>query len=292
MVDDITVRRVKPSAGSTTVAPPPPSSTEAGLIRPVRGIYWTNWGRDTPLDSLPSEYNLLYAAFAYGDGSGTGRAVFRPDDGSGVSAAEFARQVRVAQTQGRRVVLSIGGANPVGLRMETQAHVDQLVSSVSSIVDTYGFDGIDWDLEQAGTFSADTLTAATRAFTDRYGPEFIVTAAPSPSSAPYKEFARRVGDDLDLITPQYYGYVSADRVADIRWRTFELIETYGVAPYRIGFGAKVGNDALTSPVGVWRDAVIAMQHRYPDFGGAMVWDATAERLAGNPFATTVSPAFH
>lgn len=255
----------------------------------VAATYWTNWGRGTPLDQLPAGFNLLFVAFAYGDGSGTGRVVFRPDDGSGVSPAQFLGQVRHAQAAGDRVVLSLGGANPVGLKLLTDANVDQLVTSVSAIVDTYGFDGVDWDLEQADIYTVANLLAATRAWKQRYGTDFLVTATPAPSSVPYKQFAQQAGPLLDYLAPQYYDYADPNRLAGIRSRTAELVTRYGVPASKIGIGAKVGSDAASAPASFWRDAVASMRALYPSFRGASVWEATRERTAGNPFATTVVP---
>jgi hypothetical protein len=256
----------------------------------VAATYWINWGRNTPLDRLPAGYNVIFAAFAYGDGSGTGRAVFRPDDGSGVSPTEFRRQVRAAQATGDKVVLSIGGANPVGLMLLTSAHLDQLVTSINGIVDTYGFDGIDWDLEQADIYTVANLLAATRAWKQRYGSRFIVTATPAPSSVPYKQFARQAGPLLDYIAPQYYDYADSNRLAGIRSRTAELVRTYGVPASKIGIGSRVGGDRLSAPASFWRDAVTAMRSLYPSFRGASVWEASREQASGNPFATYVVPA--
>lgn len=282
-----------PSALPPAVTVSPGAATSSGssrLPRRVAGIYWTNWGRNTRLDRLPAGYNVIYAAFAYGDGSGTGRAVFKPDDGSGTSPSAFLAQVRAAQGAGRRVLLSVGGANPVGLKLLSPANVDEFTLSVQAIVDTYGFDGIDWDLEQNDIFTVDTMLAATERLKTRYGSGFIITAAPAPASVPYKQFAQRAGDLLDYIAPQYYAYAATDRLAGIRSRTAELVTAYGVPARKIGIGCKVGSDSYTAPATFWRDAITSLRRSYPDVAGGMVWDATAERLSGDRFAGVTVPA--
>ncbi len=281
--------RPKGSGGGVAPAAPPVVTATRALPARIAAAYWTNWGKATPLDALPANINVVFASFAYGDGSGTGRAVFVPDDGSGVSKAEFKAQVKDAQAAGRRVILSIGGANPVGLRLLTTGDVTALVASINGIVDEYGFQGVDWDLEQPEIYTVDNLLAATRAWKLRYGSSFAVTASPAPASVPYKVFARRAGSLLDYIAPQYYGYADANRLAGIKYRTKELIDGYGVSPAKIGVGMKFGTDDLTETADVWRTALVAMREMYPGLAGASVWDATYQRANGDPFAQYVAP---
>lgn len=280
----LTLRTATPAASA-----PVSTAPVSALPRRVAATYWTNWAPGTPLDQLPAAYNVIFAAFAYGDGSGTGRAVFRPDDGSGTAPPEFLRQMRAAQATGDQVVLSIGGANPVGLRLLTAEHVDQLVASIEGIVDAYGFDGVDWDLEQADGYTVENLLACTRAWKTRYGAQFLVTATPAPSSRPYKVFAQQAGPLLDYVAPQYYDYADPDRLAGILSRTRELVTAYGVPARKIGIGTRVGADPLSAPATFWRDALAAVRTTYPDLAGASVWEAAGERAAGDPFARLVAP---
>lgn len=254
----------------------------------VCGIYLPNWTKTTLLD-IPSSYNLVYAAFAYGDGSGTGTVVFNSDDGSGLSATTFKAQMQTLQMRGTKIILSLGGSNPVGLQLLTQNNVNELVNSVNSIVDSFGFDGIDWDLEQTNIYTVANLLACTKAWKAKYGDSFIVAAAPGPSVTQYKQFAQQAGTLLDLTCMQYYDYADSNRLAGIQSRTAELINTYGVPANRIGVGCKTGTDSLTAPASYWKDVFSSMLKLYPDFRGGMVWEADYEKRTGNQFASLVNP---
>ncbi|MCB1282531.1 MAG: chitinase, partial [Salinibacterium sp.] len=62
------------------------------------------------------------------------------------NAAQFPADVQALQAQGKKVLISIGGANgPVQLLTATD--VTNFVSSMLSIITTHGFDGLDIDLE-------------------------------------------------------------------------------------------------------------------------------------------------
>jgi chitinase len=134
------------------------------------------------------QFDVVNAAFGVPGGGSSSRIVFSP----GVeSAADFISDVGILHNQGQVVLLSIGGANsPV--RLNTSTDVDNFVNSVSGIVNTYGFDGIDIDFENGSlTLNAgDTdinnptsptvvnLISALHQLSDQFGPGFVITMAP------------------------------------------------------------------------------------------------------------------
>jgi chitinase len=68
---------------------------------------------------------------------------FVPDQ---VSPSILISQIQTLQSTGKKVVISIGGASaPVSLDNQTER--DTFISTMNSIIDMYGFDGIDIDLE-------------------------------------------------------------------------------------------------------------------------------------------------
>jgi chitinase len=107
------------------------------------------------------------------------------------SEADFTAAIRAKQAQGKKVLISIGGANGQ-VQLTTTAARDAFVSSVSAIIDRYGLDGLDIDFEGHSLYlnPGDTdfhnpttpvivnLIAALRTLKSRYGSDFVLTMAP------------------------------------------------------------------------------------------------------------------
>jgi len=109
--------------------------------------YWHNWNTSSApyiqLDQVDSRYNIVDLAFAVPRTGTDYDMVFTP---SMVTEATLKTQIQTLQSQGRKVIISIGGANdPVVLN--NTAERDQFVLSMGTIITNYGFDGIDIDLE-------------------------------------------------------------------------------------------------------------------------------------------------
>ncbi|MFM9055143.1 MAG: glycosyl hydrolase family 18 protein, partial [Bacteroidota bacterium] len=117
------------------------------LPSPALVGYYHNWNSSSApyiaLDQVDSRYNVIDVAFAL-PAPGTDYDMrFVPDQGS---VQSFTSQVQFVQGQNRRVLISIGGATaPISLN--THVERDSFVSSMFQILTTYGFDGIDIDLE-------------------------------------------------------------------------------------------------------------------------------------------------
>ena len=115
--------------------------------------YWHNWNdAGAPyleLDQIDPRYNVIEVAFAEPAVGTTYDMVFVP---SQVSPTTFGLQVDALHAQGRKVLISIGGANAT-VHLNSDLERDQFVSSVLDIIADYGFDGIDIDLEGASVSS-------------------------------------------------------------------------------------------------------------------------------------------
>ncbi|MEU9452377.1 glycoside hydrolase family 18 protein [Streptomyces sp. NPDC048277] len=107
------------------------------------------------------------------------------------SDADFKAAVKAKQAAGKKVLISIGGANGQ-VQLTTTAARDTFVSSVSNIIDTYGLDGLDIDFE-GHSLSLDTndtdfknpttpvivnLISALKTLKARYGSTFVLSMAP------------------------------------------------------------------------------------------------------------------
>jgi chitinase len=179
--------------------------------------FWHNWpagpsdgyrqGRfaEIALEAVPKEYNVVAVAFMKGSGIPT----FKPFN---VSDAEFRRQVGVLNSQGRAVLLSLGGADA---HIELRAGQEQpLANEIIRLVETYGFDGLDIDLEQSAIdFAANktVLPAALKRVKDHYagqGKHFIISMAPEfpylTSNGKYVGYLQALEGYYDFIAPQFY----------------------------------------------------------------------------------------
>ena len=157
---------------------------------------WDNSGNPfIKLRDVDKNWDVINISFAepVSAGSTDGKMKF---DISGLTAdytkADFKNDVKALQAQGKKIVLSIGGYEGY-FSLTSQSAVNQFVSDIKSIVDEYGFDGIDIDLEQSSVqfeSGKDTdinnptspkivnMINAIRTIVNSYGDDFILSWAP------------------------------------------------------------------------------------------------------------------
>lgn len=179
--------------------------------------FWHNWAAGASdgyqqgqfanmnLTDIPAEYNVVAVAFMKGDGIPT----FKPYN---LSDTEFRRQVGVLNSQGRAVLISLGGAD-AHIELKT-GDEDRLANEIIRLVETYGFDGLDIDLEQAAIGAANNKTvlpAALKKVKTHYaaeGKNFIVSMAPEfpylRTNGTYLDYITALEGYYDFIAPQYY----------------------------------------------------------------------------------------
>ena len=109
--------------------------------------YWQNWQDPAspyiPLTSVDSAYNVIPVAFAIPSVGSTYNMVFSPDVGT---VQQFINDVQTVQSQGKEVLISIGGAT-ANIELNDTNERNVFVSTMMTIINTYGFDGIDIDIE-------------------------------------------------------------------------------------------------------------------------------------------------
>jgi chitinase/chitodextrinase len=149
--------------------------------------FWHNWPsepgqgyqqglfKEMQLTDIPEAYNVVAVAFMKGAGIPT----FKPYN---LSDDAFRAQVAALNAQGRAVLISLGGADA---HIELHAGQEEaLAYEIIRLVEVYGFDGLDIDLEQAAITFADNRTvlpAALRMVREYYeteGKHFIISMAP------------------------------------------------------------------------------------------------------------------
>lgn len=191
--------------------------------------YWHNFDNGSTalkLRDVSPQYDVIHVAFAETVGRDHSTLSFTPYN---VTVAKFRSDVAYLHSQGKKVLISIGGQNG-SVELHSNQDVQNFVNSLASIIQTYGFDGLDIDLE-GGSVSlgaGDTdyrhpttpkivnLIAAVRQLSDRVGPGFMLTMAPETAyvqggivayAGPwgaYLPVIHGLRDKLDFIHVQHY----------------------------------------------------------------------------------------
>ncbi|SHI69443.1 Chitinase [Clostridium cavendishii DSM 21758] len=151
--------------------------------------YWHNFDNGTgiiKLRDVSPKWDVINVSF--GETGGDRATVeFTPCYGT---EEGFKADIAYLKSQGKKVNLSIGGQNGVVLVPDAQSR-DKFVNSLKTLIDKYGFDGIDIDLESGISLEGNdndfknpktpqivNLISAIRTLADSYGPNFIVSMAP------------------------------------------------------------------------------------------------------------------
>lgn len=127
---------------------------------------------------VPNVWDVIVVAFA--DDAGNGSVAFNLD--SGLNKAQFISDVAAKRSQGKIVVLSFGGQNGT-VTLNNSTHVTNFVNSTAAIMNEYGFDGIDIDLESGagvlhGAPVIQNIVTASKQLQARFGSSFYLSMAP------------------------------------------------------------------------------------------------------------------
>jgi len=154
---------------------------------------FANGAGNVNIQDAPAAWNVIALAFA--DSNGAGDITFTPCPASQCPGAQTQAQliagIKTVQSQGRKVLISIGGANGQ-VTLNSAADATEFVNTVSSIVDTYGLNGVDLDFENQSltlnsgdndfthptTPAVVNLISAVQQLKAKYGSGFIVAMAP------------------------------------------------------------------------------------------------------------------
>jgi|HubBroStandDraft_6_1064221.scaffolds.fasta_scaffold23771_4 chitinase len=156
------------------------------------GGYWHNFANAAgvvPLADVPDAYDVVNIAFAVpAPGSTSDIRLTLVDP---ISEIDFADGIRMLQKRGKKVLLSIGGADAT-VQLKSREDTALFVTSVAGLVEKYGFDGIDIDFENQSLYLTEgdcnlfepvsevviNLITALRSLHSRFGPDFAVSLAP------------------------------------------------------------------------------------------------------------------
>lgn len=192
--------------------------------------YWHNFNNGTgvlPLSKVSDDWDVIVVSFA--DSLGAGKIGFTLDDGAG-TVEQFKADIKAKQAQGKKVVLSLGGQNGT-VSLGSQVEADNFSASLYELIRTYGFDGIDLDLENGVTQGAPIQTflpPAVKSLKNKVGPGFYLSMAPewvyvqggantyANIWGAYLPIVEALRAELTVLHPQYYNngvvYVSLPKV--------------------------------------------------------------------------------
>jgi len=193
---------------TTTTTSNPPNT---GLPKHVLTGYWQNFyngARALRLADVPTTYDIVAVAFA--DATATqGQVAFTLDSGlssqlGGYTDAQFKADIRTLQNRGQKVIISVGGERgTVSVGNSTAA--TNFANSVRGLISTYGFNGVDIDLENG--VNATYMGQALRSI--HAGGGTVITMAPQTidmqnTAAEYFKLALATKDILTIVNMQYY----------------------------------------------------------------------------------------
>jgi chitinase len=283
--------------------------------------YWQNFDNGAAVQKLAdvqSQYDIIAVAFA--DAASTpGAVTFNLDSAGlgGYTVDQFKSDIRAKQAAGKKVVISVGGERGT-VAVNDAASAANFANSVYFLMQTYGFDGVDIDLENG--LNATYMTQALRSLSAKAGPSLIITMAPQTidmqsTSNSYFQTALNIKDILTVVNMQYYnsgsmlgcdGKVYSQGSVDFLTALACIQLEGGLAPSQVGLGlpastrgagsgyvspSVVNNalDCLTKGTGC---GSFKPSRTYPDLRGAMTWSTNWDATAGNAWSNAVGPHVH
>ena len=259
----------------------------------IVGGYYPNWTPAPPrIRDLNANYNLVYlfAATPVGGPPGTTGAVTftLPGDGLGAATNLVADLQYARRTQGRKIILSVGGAGQ-GMSFPNRAKSQHFVDSIVAIyAQLGGFDGLDWNTFE-GNQAPDTseMIWISLQLKARY-PAFIISAPPAPWNAVDKAFCQAMvqAGAMDYAAPQYYDGPGLAVPSYVVGNVQEWVNLLGAAHVVVGFGINPGVANYMTPadaIGIWKQVVAAN----PAIHGGFDWETNTDQAQGFPFANGV-----
>ncbi|MFF7141522.1 chitinase [Streptomyces nodosus] len=283
--------------------------------------YWQNFNNGATVQKLsdvPAQYDIVAVAFA--DATSTPGAVSFTLDSAGLggyTADQFKADIKAKQAAGKKVIVSVGGETGT-VAVNSADSAANFANSVYSLMQGYGFDGVDIDLENG--LNATYMTQALRQLSAKAGPSLIITMAPQTldmqsTSNGYFQTALNVKDILTVVNTQYYnsgsmlgcdGKVYSQGSVDFLTALACIQLESGLAPSQVGLGVPastraagsgyvspaVVNNALDCLTKTVNCGSFKPSKTYPGLRGAMTWSTNWDATSGNAWSGSVGPHVH
>ncbi|RPK59137.1 Exochitinase 1 precursor [Streptomyces sp. ADI96-02] len=308
----ISARTAKPNGGPGPVTTVPKHA--------VTG-YWQNFDNGATVQKLsdvPANYDIIAVSFA--DATPTPGAVTFNLDSAGLNGytdAQFRADIKAKQAAGKNVIISVGGEKGT-VAVNNDASATAFANSVYALIQDYGFNGVDIDLENG--LNATYMTKALRQLSSQAGPSLVITMAPQTidmqsTSGEYFKTALNIKDILTVVNMQYYnsgsmlgcdGKVYSQGSVDFLTALACIQLEGGLDASQVGIGVPASTrsagsgyvapsvvnaalDCLTRGTGC---GSFKPARTYPALRGAMTWSTNWDATAGNAWSNAVGPHVH
>ncbi len=187
--------------------------------------YWENWvsGEEgTPtmrLSDISDYYDIVNITFGYT------KTDMQPGEISfslneylssqlNYSESEFKKDIKKLQNRGTEVLLSIGGSDRT-ITINNDTQVNNFVTTVSNILNTYEFNGIDLDLEMSSGVNVEYFEKAIRELNAMYKGNILITMNSSLTAMReddkasngnnyFYKLSKNLKDILGMVSCRYY----------------------------------------------------------------------------------------
>jgi chitinase len=202
------------SATEPTATPTPSAGSTNGhqLIGYWTGSRFTGVNSPFPLHEVAPQWDVILLAFASpAKNAPEGTLYFRLP--RGIDADQLKADIAVLKSQGKKVMISLGGGGEY-FKLDDARDIPNFVSSVTSIVSEYGFEGVDIDFETPSlvlapgdtdfrhptTPSIVNLITGLRQLREHFGPGFMISLVPEGSQLPagYTSYGGQFGSYLPI----------------------------------------------------------------------------------------------
>lgn len=283
--------------------------------------YWQNFNNGATVQKIsdvPANYDIIAVSFA--DATGTpGGVTFNLDSAGlgGYTVDQFKADIKAKQAAGKSVIISIGGQNGT-VTINDSASATNFANSVYSMMQTYGFDGVDIDLENG--LNSTYMSQALRSLSSKAGSKLVITMAPQTidmqsTSNEYFKTALNIKDILTVVNMQYYnsgsmlgcdGKVYSQGSVDFLTALACIQLEGGLTPAQVGLGLPAStsgagsgyvsptivNNALDCLARGTNCGSFKPSKTYPSLRGAMTWSTNWDAKSGNAWSNAVGPHVH
>ncbi|MFV0342365.1 MAG: chitinase, partial [Anaerocolumna sp.] len=281
--------------------------------------YWQNFDNGAKclkISDVPTTYDLICVAFA--DATSTPGAVSFTLDSTlsqrlgGYTKQQFIDDIAAAKTRGQKVIISVGGETGT-VSVASAAAATNFANSIYALMQEYGFDGVDIDLENG--VNATYMSSALRQLSEKAGSNLIITMAPQTidmqnPGMEYFKLALAIKDILTVVNTQYYnsgtmlgqdGKVYAQGTLDFLTALAAIQLENGLRPDQVGLGLPASpsgagggyvnptivNQALNCLATGKGGGNYVPTTTYPGIRGAMTWSINWDASNSYNFANTV-----